>query len=102
MFLVSMADIIGSYERLPNDAVGAVAVAKRREYLHDLHHLLIDNFTIRHPQPVASSESFDSVMQKKLNQRTDHIRSSVSQCFPYFDDKRSQFVMLGRVGLWNC
>ena len=32
MFLVSMADIIGSYERLPNDAVRAVAVAKRREY----------------------------------------------------------------------
>ena len=31
MFLVSMADIIGSYERLPNDAVRAVAVAKRRE-----------------------------------------------------------------------
>ena len=30
MFLVSMADIIGSYERLPNDAVRAVAVAKRR------------------------------------------------------------------------
>ena len=28
MFLVSMADIIGSYERLPNDAVRAVAVAK--------------------------------------------------------------------------
>ena len=34
MFLVSMADIIGSYERLPNDAVRAVAVAKRREYRH--------------------------------------------------------------------
>ena len=33
MFLVSMADIIGSYERLPNDAVRAVAVAKRREYV---------------------------------------------------------------------
>ena len=33
MFLVSMADIIGSYERLPHDAVRAVAVAKRREYL---------------------------------------------------------------------
>ena len=33
MILVSMADIIGSYERLPNDAVRAVAVAKRREYL---------------------------------------------------------------------
>ena len=33
MFLVSMADIIGSYERLPNDAVRAVAVAKRREYI---------------------------------------------------------------------
>ena len=33
MFLVSMADIIGSYERLPNDAVRAVAVAKRREYM---------------------------------------------------------------------
>ena len=32
MFLVSMADIIGSYERLPNAAVRAVAVAKRREY----------------------------------------------------------------------
>ena len=32
MFLVSTADIIGSYERLPNDAVRAVAVAKRREY----------------------------------------------------------------------
>jgi hypothetical protein len=32
MFLVSMANIIGSYERLPNDAVRAVAVAKRREY----------------------------------------------------------------------
>ena len=32
MFLVSMADIIGSYERLPNDAVRAVAVAQRREY----------------------------------------------------------------------
>ena len=32
MFLVSMADIIGSYERLPNDAVRAVAVAKRREH----------------------------------------------------------------------
>ena len=31
MILVSMADIIGSYERLPNDAVRAVAVAKRRE-----------------------------------------------------------------------
>ena len=29
-----MADIIGSYERLPNDAVRAVAVAKRREYPH--------------------------------------------------------------------
>ena len=27
-----MADIIGSYKRLPNDAVRAVAVAKRREY----------------------------------------------------------------------
>ena len=26
MFLVSMADIIGSYERLPNDAVRAVTV----------------------------------------------------------------------------
>ena len=35
MFLVSMADIIGSYERLPNDAVRAVAVAKRREYTQD-------------------------------------------------------------------
>ena len=35
MFLVSMADIIGSYERLPNDAVRAVAVAKRREYLDE-------------------------------------------------------------------
>ena len=34
MFLVSMADIIGSYERLPNDAVRAVAVAKRREYIY--------------------------------------------------------------------
>ena len=33
MFLVSMADIIGSYERLPNDAVRAVAFAKRRECL---------------------------------------------------------------------
>ena len=33
MFLVSMADIIGIYERLPNDAVRAVAVAKRREYV---------------------------------------------------------------------
>ena len=33
MILVSMADIIGSYERLPNDAVRAVAVAKRREYI---------------------------------------------------------------------
>ena len=35
MFLVSMADIIGSYERSRrcNDAVRAVAVAKRREYL---------------------------------------------------------------------
>ena len=36
MFLVSMADIIGSYERSRrcenNDAVRAVAVAKRREY----------------------------------------------------------------------
>ena len=31
MFLVSMADIIDSYKRLPNDAVRAVAVAKRRE-----------------------------------------------------------------------
>ena len=31
-----MADIIGSYERLPNDAVRAVAVAKRREYLVNL------------------------------------------------------------------
>ena len=28
-----MADIIGSYERLPNDAVRAAAVAKRREYM---------------------------------------------------------------------
>ena len=37
MFLVSMADIIGSYERLPNDAVRAVAVAKRREYPQDIH-----------------------------------------------------------------
>ena len=33
MFLVSMADIIGSYERLPNDAVRAVAVAKRCKLL---------------------------------------------------------------------
>ena len=33
MFLVPMADIIGSYEQLPNDAVRAVAVAKRREYM---------------------------------------------------------------------
>ena len=37
MFLVSMADIIGSYERSRrcenNDAVRAVAVAKRREYV---------------------------------------------------------------------
>ena len=33
IILVSMADIIGSYERLPNDAVRAVAVAKRREYV---------------------------------------------------------------------
>lgn len=32
-----MADIIGSYERLPNDAVRAVAVAKRREYPQDIH-----------------------------------------------------------------
>ena len=38
MFLVSMADIIGSYERLPNDAVQAVAVAKRREYVFDIEH----------------------------------------------------------------
>ena len=39
MFLVSMADIIGSYERLPNDAGRAVAVAKRREYRWTcLHH----------------------------------------------------------------
>ena len=37
MFLVSMADIIGSYERLPNDAVRAVAVAKRREYIYTFH-----------------------------------------------------------------
>ena len=37
MFLVSMADIIGSYERLPNDAVRAVAVAKRREYPRNIH-----------------------------------------------------------------
>ena len=36
MFLVSMADIIGSYERLPNDVVRAVAVAKRREYSYKL------------------------------------------------------------------
>ena len=36
MILVSMADIIGSYERLPNDAVRAVAVAKRREYISQL------------------------------------------------------------------
>ena len=36
MFLVSMADIIGSYERLPNDAVRAVAVAKRREYSYHI------------------------------------------------------------------
>ena len=36
MFLVSMADIIGSCERLPNDAVRAVAVAKRREYISQL------------------------------------------------------------------
>jgi len=35
MFLASMADIIGSYERLPNDAVRAVAVAKRREYANN-------------------------------------------------------------------
>ena len=39
MFLVSMADIIGSYERLPNDAVRAVAVAKRREYVNILVHI---------------------------------------------------------------
>ena len=32
-----MADIIGSYERLPNDAVRAVAVAKRREYTYKYH-----------------------------------------------------------------
>ena len=38
MFLVSMADIIGSYERLPNDAVRAVAVAKRREYQISARH----------------------------------------------------------------
>ena len=31
-----MADIIGSYERLPNDAVRAVAVAKRREYMYKI------------------------------------------------------------------
>ena len=31
-----MADIIGSYERLPNDAVRAVAVAKRRVPMRDV------------------------------------------------------------------
>ena len=36
MILVSMADIIGSYEQLPNDAVRAVAVAKRREYIYNV------------------------------------------------------------------
>ena len=44
MFLVSMADIIGSYERLPNDAVRAVAVAKRREYVDthtQTHHMYL-------------------------------------------------------------
>ena len=40
MFLVSMADIIGSYERLPNDAVRAVAVAKRREYKFTLQEMV--------------------------------------------------------------
>ena len=46
MFLVSMADIIGSYERLPNDAVRAVAVAKRREYPYKLcmYTIIIPNF----------------------------------------------------------
>ena len=41
MFLVSMADIIGSYERLPNDAVRAVAVAKRREYIYIYIYILL-------------------------------------------------------------
>ena len=41
MFLVSMADIIGSYERLPNAAVRAVAVAKRREYYNIYIYLFI-------------------------------------------------------------
>ena len=46
MFLVSMADIIGSYERLPNDTVRAVAVAKRREY----DYIDMGSTIIQHPK----------------------------------------------------
>ena len=42
MFLVSMADIIGSY-----DAVRAVAVAKRREYYYCYYYWYIVVYGIR-------------------------------------------------------
>ena len=54
MFLVSMADIIGSYERLPNDAVRAVAVAKRREYVDthtQTHHMYLLGLLCWHRRP---------------------------------------------------
>jgi len=48
-----MADIIGSYERLPNDAVRAVAVAKRREYMESLPPSSIGSCCAIVPQQVA-------------------------------------------------
>jgi hypothetical protein len=55
-----MADIIGSYERLPNDAVRAVAVAKRREYLH------FDNSSPENYEISSSSNQKDKLHQSAI------------------------------------
>ena len=67
MFLVSMADIIGSYERLPNDAVRAVAVAKRREYAQQ-------------PKPNVSLKNINAPWRSEISPAV--ARAELNKCQP--------------------
>ena len=78
MFLVSMADIIGSYERLPNDAVRAVAVAKRREY--EILWLLKKNPSLYPPTFVQETNCW-TVLVRRF--KIWNITKMGSSCYPF-------------------
>ena len=73
-----MADIIGSYERLPNDAVRAVAVAKRRELVANAatHRTHTHRISVILAELVSSSFGAYQVQQRHgIKNRCDQIQT---------------------------